>query len=101
MSQPLLTAELEAKLERFAYRLRDYRGAGWASLAVSHILQVTAELGIGLVDTDRQRHWIDERVYEGALHRGHRWQAELEVWTGQLHPRPAIWRGLCAGDSSL
>ena len=97
MSEPLLTAELEAKLERLAFYL-DHAGGG---ISVSELLQGAAEPGIGLVDTDRQRHWIDERVYEGALHRGHRWQAELEVWTGQLHPRPAIWRALCQGDTSL
>jgi len=28
--------------------------------------------GIGLVDPERHRCWIDERVYEGALWRGHR-----------------------------
>jgi hypothetical protein len=47
-------------------------------------------MGIGLVDLDRQRCLIDERVYESALHRG-------RVGAAYLNPREpsaATWQAL-------
>ncbi len=88
MAESLLTPELEAKLERFARRIADH--AEVAALGVIDLLQDAKDLGIGLVDADRQRSLVDERVYESALHRGRVGRRYLSP----RQPEPAVWRSL-------
>lgn len=58
------TPELLEKLGRWSAAA--FRGV--RPEAIAHALR---EAGIGIVDLDRQRHLIDERVYESALQRAH------------------------------
>ena len=62
----LLTPELEGKLADLLSIDRNI-----LLVETRRFVQLAHQHGIGVVDLDRQRCLIDERVYEGALHRLH------------------------------
>ena len=62
---PILTQELDARVEQL---LKDWRATGRApGGAAQDFARMARELGIGIIDPQRHRSWIDERVYEGVL----------------------------------
>lgn len=81
------TPELLAKLGRWAATAAAFNGTNAEAIAIA-----LREAGIGIVDLDRTRHLIDERVYESALHRLH--AAEARVETPRAEPFPSS--GDCA-----
>jgi hypothetical protein len=60
LAQPALLAKLERWLEDTAVE----------RMLTTAVIRSLREAGIGLVDLDRQRCVVDERVYESALRRG-------------------------------
>lgn len=62
MSQPaLLPDDLANRVERL------FADRGAPGLDAQELAAALAEIGVGLVDTNRDRCWIDERVYSDAL----------------------------------
>ena len=53
--------------------------------------------GVGIVDRDRHRSLVDERVYEGALLRGQRWQRLAVAYLAPREPTAAVWREISRG----
>lgn len=82
----LLTPELEGKLADLLSIDRHI-----LLVETRRFVQFAHQHGVGVVDLDRTRCVIDERVYESALHRGRVGAAYLtprqppaEVWSGLL-----------------
>jgi hypothetical protein len=92
----LITDELDRKIGAFLGDLEiifEILGPrttqAFVSLARKH--------GIGLVDPDRHRAWIDETVHTGALWRLARALAEIErvkAWTIPTMPSAEVWAAL-------
>lgn len=59
-------------------------------LTAPRLVRILRENGIGVVDLDRHRCTIDERVYESALHRGRVGRAYLTP----RRPSAKTWRDL-------
>ncbi len=78
--------------------------AAWSEVAAAGIAGVKDESfamvivrifrahDIGLVDPERQRCLVDERVYEGVLHRSHRWERLALAYMAPRDPGAAVWR---------
>lgn len=79
----LLTPELEGKLADLLSIDRNI-----LLVETRRFVQLAHQHGIGVVDLDRQRCLIDERVYEGALHRGR----VGRLFLTQRHPPAEVWR---------
>lgn len=62
---PIITEELAQRVEDL---LRDWRRTGRApSGAAQSFASLAREKGVGFVEIDRHRAWIDERIHEGVL----------------------------------
>ena len=65
-----LTVELAERVERL---LGEYAERGLPKHP-QDLARQASQLGIGLVDAERNRSWIDETVYSRALHEAHYWR---------------------------
>jgi hypothetical protein len=83
-----LTPELLAKLGPAIAEAAVRTGTGADAAAVLR------RHGIGVVDLDRQRCVIDERVYEGALFRARRWERLALPFLSPLLPAETTWQEL-------
>jgi hypothetical protein len=88
---PLLAPELAERLKQL---LVEFGGAHIDPQTVAHAFR---KKGLALIDPDRQRALIDERVYEGALWRGHRWQRLAEAYQRSRLPDADTWRFISGG----
>jgi hypothetical protein len=61
---------------RFAAFLTDI---GVDAAQAHDAIRTLRERGLGLVDPNRHRSWIDEQVFEGALYRGHGYRRRAET----------------------
>lgn len=79
---PILTPELEARVERL---LKDWHATGRAPRdAAQDFARMARELGVGIVDMARNRAWVDERVHEGALVRMRQAETALAEFQGLM-----------------
>lgn len=92
---PELLARIEAAwAEACAAGIAGVRDESFATV----IVRLFRAHGIGLVDPGRQRFLVDERVYQGALWRGQRWQRLATAWLSkQRQPAAEVWRELVRG----
>lgn len=60
-------------------------------------VEVLTRHGVGVVDADRLRCLVDERVYEGALLRGRRWMVVALGYLKPALPAAAVWRDVSRG----
>lgn len=61
----ILTDELDARVERL---LTDWRTTARATGgAAQDFVRMARELGVGIVDINRDKAWVDERVHHGVL----------------------------------
>lgn len=81
----IVTAELLAKLA--AVLEQPHIGVGPVEFVAR-----ARDAGIGLVDLDRQRCLIDERVYESALNRMRLWSGRALRWEQPAEIEPRVWR---------
>lgn len=85
----------EELLSRFGEAIAAYRRKHGQGFVIATLAADLRKAGIGLVEPDRHRAWIDETVHSGALWRLARARAQLERYAEPRLPSAATWTSLC------
>ncbi len=84
--QTFYTPELLAKLGHWS-------AAAFQGVKPETIAHALHQAGIGIVDLDRHRCLVDERVYESALHRAHAAEERAASVAAQMQAETAFFNG--------